>query len=136
MTTEEKIIKAWQKEDIGVTNIGYKDGSYRDSVQNYKCGIKKYFLWDTCIFWKDSKDNLFIKLSSEQDAGDYYQWGRPQEVIITNTTKNRLNMFLSLYGFSTLKQKNKKIYYKDCILPVDKIYRLNMENKTLELVQE
>lgn len=136
MTTEEKIIKAWQKEDVGITNIGYKYGSYRDSIQNYKGGIKKYFLWDTCIFWKDSKDNLFIKLSSEQDAGNYYQWGRLKDVVITVTTKNRLNMFLILYGFSCLKQKNKKIYYNDCILEVDKIYRLNTENKTLELVQE
>ena len=136
MTTEGKIIQAWQKKDIGITNIGYKDGSYRDSIHRYRDGIKKYFLWDTCIFWQDHVGNLFIKLSSEQDAGNYYQYGRMKDVVITNTTKNRLNMFLILYGFSTLKQKNKKIYYNDSILEVDKIYRLNTENKILELVQE
>lgn len=136
MTTEEKIIQAWQKKDIGVTNIGYKDGSYRDSIHKYMDGTKKYFLWDTCLFWKDCVGNLFINLSSEQDAGSYYQYGRIKDVVITVTTKNRLNMFLSLYGFSCLKQKNKKIYYNDSVLEVDKIYRLNTENKTLELVQE
>lgn len=61
--------------------------------------------------------------------------GRKKEVIMTKTTKNRLNAFLNYYGFDSLQVRSGKkdwsIKYNGEKLEVDNWYELDLENNRL-----
>ena len=70
--------------------------------------------------------------------GTFYCYRRMKEVIMTRTTKNRLDAFLNYYGFGSLKvrssRKDWSIKYNGEKLEVDNWYKLDLENKKLVLI--
>lgn len=137
-TTEEKIITAWLKGKS-------QKISMRDSVLCYSDTRKVYRLWNTDLISTDGKD-VYIYIASNMEERDRYwqpngfsTW-QPREYIISNTTKSRLNAFLSYYGFNSLEVhssvKDWSVKYNGELLVVDCWYRLDFENKKLELKKE
>ena len=67
----------------------------------------------------------------------YFRYGRRNDVIMTQTTKNRLNAFLDYYGFDRLKVHNSLeefcVKHHDKALKVssDSWYKLDFDTKEL-----
>lgn len=133
--TEEKIIEAF-------LNGANKKISVRDSIINNSNSVF-YKLWNTNIV-KSSKDDIYIYIASNQEEIDRYYhpspfstWSR-RDYIISNTTKSRLNAFLSYYGFNSLEvhssMKEWNVKYNGKELDLDCWYKLDL--KTKELVKE
>ena len=133
--TEEKILMTWLK---GTS----KKISMRDSVLCYSETRKVYRLWNTDLISTDGKD-IFIYIASNMEERDRYfkpngfsTW-QPKEYIISNTTKSRLNAFLNYYGLDSLEVhstiKDWSVKYNGELLVVDCWYKLDFENKKLEL---
>ena len=129
--TEEKILNAWME--------GKKARiSKRDIVF---CGDseKIYKLWNTELVHEDLETKeVKINISDNDDMSDcYFRYGRMKDVIMTQTTKTRLNVFLHYYGFDYLEVHNSKkefcVKYHGKVLKVssDSWYRLDFTTKEL-----
>ncbi len=140
-TTEEKILQTWEDLSIGKC----KRISVRDSLVFKENGIINYILWNTTLVKADKdRKNVSIYIASNMEERDRYWkpnsfsvW-QPREYIISNTTKSRLNAFLSYYGFNSLEVHSSKkewsVKYNGKELELDSWYKLDL--KTKELVKE
>ena len=140
-TTEEKILQAWEDLSIGKC----KRISVRDSLVFKENGIIDYILWNTTLVKADKdRKNVYIYIASNMEERDRYWkpngfsvW-QPREYIISNTTKSRLNAFLSYYDFDSLEVHSSKkewsVKYNGKELDLDCWYKLDL--KTKELVKE
>ena len=129
--TEEKILNAWiegKKARI----------SKRDLVicADYE---KLYKLCNTNLVYEypETKE-VKINISGNDDMSDcYFKYGRMNDVIMTQTTKNRLNAFLHYYGFDSLEVHNSmkefcvKYHGKALKVASDSWYRLDFTAKEL-----
>ena len=129
--TEEKILNAWME--------GKKARiSKRDLVF---CGDseKIYKLWNTELVYEDLETKeVKINISGNDDMSDsYFKYGRMNDVIMTMTTRNRLNAFLHYYGFDSLEVHNSMkevcVKYHGKVLKVasGSWYRLDFTTKEL-----
>lgn len=89
----------------------HESGEFRPSMRDYVKGTGKgiyYFrLWDSLIFVKMENAVFF----------SFCGYG-------TQTTKNRINAFLSAFSTGYVRQKNYAMFYNDFELELDKIYRV------------
>ena len=133
-STEEKIIEAFCN---GVS----KKISIRDRIENKSDSVfnkTEYILWNTTLV-KKFEDDIYIYIASNMEEIDRYYTGYNyyprREYIISNTTKSRLNAFLSYYGFNSLEvhssQKDWSVKYDGEKLEVDCWYKLDLNNKRL-----
>ena len=130
-TTEEKILKAWME--------GRKAKiSKRDVVICGDSG-KIYKLWNTELVSENLETKeVKINISGNDDMNyQYYRYGRMNDVIITQTTKSRLNTFLDYYGFDSLEVHNSmkefcvKYRGKELEVASDSWYKLDFTTKEL-----
>ena len=134
--TEEKILLAWR-------NAKSKKISIRDSVKNISIAFSNhkevmiYRLWNTNLVEKFD-DDIYIHISSNQEEVHRYcnSWNYSRrDYIISNTTRDRLNTFLSYYGFDSLEvhssMKDWSVKYKGRELTIDRWYKLDFEKKDL-----
>ena len=134
-TTEEKIIEAFLN---GVS----KKISIRDSIiAPIHLNKKVYRLWNTDLV-KKLNDDVFIYIATNQEEIDRYcsHWNyQRRDYIISNTTKSRLNAFLSYYDFGSLEvhssMKDWSVKFKGKELKLDSWYKLDFEKKELVLQQ-
>ena len=70
----------------------------------------------------------------------YFRYGRRNDVIMTQTTKNRLNAFLDYYGFDRLEVHNSqkefcvKHHGKALKVSSDSWYKLDFDTKELHAI--
>lgn len=130
-TTEEKILQAWMK--------GRKAKiSKRDVVVCGDSG-KIYKLWNTELVSENLETKeVKINISGNSDMDyQYYRYGRNKDVIMTQTTKSRLNAFLDYYGFGSLEVHNSmkefcvKYHGKELEVSSDSWYKLDFTTKEL-----
>lgn len=129
--TEEKILTAWSENKSAKISI-------RDSV---KAGDteKIYTLWNTDLVCENLETGeVKINITGNDDMADiYYRQGRMNDVIMTQTTKNRLNLFLNYYGFDYLEVHNSvkevcvKYHGKELKVSSNSWYKLDFTTKEL-----
>jgi len=133
-STEERILEAFCN---GVS----KKISIRDRIENKSDSVfnkTEYILWNTTLVKKFEND-IYIYIASNMEEQDRYYTGYNyyprREYIISNTTKSRLNAFLSYYGFNSLEvhssMKDWSVRYDGEKLDVDSWYKLDLDNKRL-----
>ena len=138
-TTEEKILQAMEND-----YESHKKISIRDTVIVKGDLSKEYILWNTPLVRTSWKNNVSIYIASNMEERDRYwkpnpynMW-QPRDYIISNTTKSRLNAFLSYYDFDSLEVHSSKkewsVKYQGKELELDSWYKLDF--KTKELVKE
>ena len=99
-TIEEKIIATL------CSGEGARQLSCRDSVEVDGNGnIRKYYLWDSLIFWSDAENNYYFSARG----------------FSTKTTKSRLNAILGSFFAASITQKD----YKWVLSWNDKNYSIN-----------
>ena len=120
---EEKIIDALN----GSNGEGVKNLSCRDRVEVDE-NTKKYYLWDSLLFWNDAKNNYYFS------ARGYN----------SQTTKSRLNQILGSFFNAGIYQKNWKwfLLWRNKKYPVDsdsifmlkdnKLYRLGSHEEEVK----
>ena len=129
--TEEKILTAWSENKSAKI-------SKRDCV-NAGDAVKIYTLWNTDLVSENLETGeVKINITGNDDMVDlYYCQGRIKDVIMTQTTKNRLNLFLDYYGFDRLEVHNSmkevcvKYRGKELKVSSDSWYRLDFTAKEL-----
>ena len=129
--TEEKILTAWSENKSAKI-------SKRDCV-NAGDAEKLYTLWNTDLVSENLETGeVKINITGNDDMTDlYYRHGRIKDVIMTQTTKRRLNAFLDYYGFDSLEVHNSKkevcVKYHGKELKVDSYswYKLDFTTKEL-----
>ena len=129
--TEEKILTAWSENKSAKI-------SKRDCV-NAGDAEKLYTLWNTDLVCENLETGeVKINITGNDDMVDlYYHQGRIKDVIMTQTTKSRLNAFLSYYGFDSLEVHNSikevcvKFHGKELKVDSDSWYRLDFTAKEL-----
>lgn len=138
-TTEEKILQAW--EDLAIGHC--KKISIRDSLAFTENGIINYVLWNTTLVKADKdRKNVYIYIASNMEERDRYfipnpysSW-TPRDYIISNTTKSRLNTFLSYYDMGSLEVhssvKDWSVKHNGKELKIDSWYKLSLKTKELE----
>ena len=131
---EERILTSWQNDVNHDSKL-----SIRDQVTVTIDGTKNYRLWNTDLIRCGTFGDVYINVTGNSDMdGSFYCHGRMKEVIMTRTTKNRLDAFLNYYGFDSLKvrssRKDWSIKYNGEKLEVDNWYKLDLENKKLVLI--
>ena len=130
-TTEEKILTAWSKNKSAKI-------SKRDCV-NAVDAVKIYTLWNTDIVCENMETGeVKINITGNDDMVDlYYCHGRVNDVIMTQTTKRRLNAFLNYYGFDSLEVHNSmkevcvKYHGKELKVDSNSWYKLDFTTKEL-----
>lgn len=130
-TTEEKILTAWSENKSAKI-------SKRDCVKAGDAG-KIYTLWNTDLVSENLETGeVRINITGNDDMIDlYYCQGRTKDVIMTQTTKNRLNAFLDYYGFDSLEVHNSmkefcvKYHGKELKVSSDSWYKLDFTTKEL-----
>lgn len=130
-TVVNKILTAWSE------NKSLKI-SQRDSVI-VEPDEKMYKLWNTNLVSENLETReVKINITGNDDMSDvYFRYGRRNDVIMTQTTKNRLNAFLDYYGFDRLEVHNSQkefcVKYHDKELKVssDSWYKLDFDTKEL-----
>ena len=138
-TTEEKILQAMEND-----HKSHKKISIRDTVIVRADLSKEYILWNTSLVRTSWNNNVSIYIASNMEERDRYwkpnpynMW-QPRDYIISNTTKSRLNAFLSYYGFNSLEVHSSKkewsVKHNGKELDLDCWYKLDL--KTKELVKE
>lgn len=132
-TTEEKILTVWSKNKSDKI-------SKRDCV-NAGDTEKLYTLWSTDLVSENLENGeVKINITGNDDMSDlYYRYGRMNDVIMTQTTKNRLNAFLDYYGFDRLEVHNSKkevcVKYHGKELKVSSYSWYKLDFATKELVK-
>ena len=129
--TEEKILTAWSENKKAKI-------SKRDYVNIGDIG-KIYRLWNTDLVAENKvTGEIKINITNNDDMQDLYScYSRRNEVIMTQTTKNRLNAFLKYYDFDTLEvHSNKKEFCvkyhgKELEVSSDSWYKLDFDTKEL-----
>ena len=122
----------------------HKKISVRDTVIVRADLSKEYILWNTSLVRTSWNNNVSIYIASNMEERDRYwkpnpynMW-QPRDYIISNTTKSRLNAFLSYYGVNSLEVHSSKkewsVKYNGKELELDSWYKLDL--KTKELVKE
>ena len=131
--TEEKILTAWSENKSAKI-------SKRDCV-NAGDAEKLYTLWNTDLVSENLETGeVKINITGNNDMSDsYYRYGRMNQVIMTQTTKNRLNAFLKYYGFDRLEVHNSMkevcVKYHGNVLKVDSYSWYKLDFTTKELVK-
>ena len=126
-----KILTAWNENKI--LKI-----SQRDSVI-VGPDEKIYKLWNTNLVSENLKTGeVKINITGNDDMSDiYFRYGRRNDVIMTQTTKNRLNAFLDYYGFDRLEVHNSqkevcvKYHGKELKVSSNSWYKLDFDTKEL-----
>ena len=134
--TEEKILTVWS------VNKSAKV-SKRDIVNTGDTGDteKLYTLWNTDLVSENLETGeVKINITGNDDMIDLYcRYGRIKDVIMTQTTKRRLNAFLDYYGFDSLEVHNSKkevcVKYHGKELKVDSYSWYKLDFTTKELVK-
>lgn len=129
--TEEKILNAWIEGKKA--RISKRDLVIREDYE------KLYKLWSTNLVYENLETKeVKINISSNDDMSNcYFRYGRMNDVIMTQTTKNRLNAFLHYYGFDSLEVHNSTkefcVKYHGKVLKVasDSWYKLDFTTKEL-----
>lgn len=129
--TEEKILTAWSENKRAKISI-------RDSVNAGDAG-KIYTLWNTDLVSENLETGeVRVNITGNDDMIDsYYCQGRTKDVIMTQTTKNRLNAFLDYYGFDRLEVHNSmkevcvKYHGKELKVSSNSWYRMDFTAKEL-----
>ena len=112
--------------------------SQRDSVI-VEPDEKIYKLWNTDLVSENLETGeVKINITGNDDMSDrYFQDGRSNDVIMTQTTKTRLNAFLDYYGFDKLEVHNSqkefcvKYHGKELKVASDSWYKLDFDTKEL-----
>ena len=112
--------------------------SQRDSVI-VEPKEKIYRLWNTNLVSENLETGeVKINITGNDDMSDiYFRYGRRNDVIMTQTTKNRLNTFLDYYGFDRLEVHNLqkefcvKHHGKALKVSSDSWYKLDFDTKEL-----
>ena len=113
--------------------------SQRDSVIVTGPVEKIYKLWNTNLVTENLETGeVKINITDNDDMSDiYFRYGRRNDVIMTQTTKNRLNAFLDYYGFDRLEVHNSqkefcvKYHGKALKVSSDSWYKLDFDTKEL-----
>lgn len=100
---------------------------------------KIYKLWNTDLVTENLKTGeTKINITGNDDMSDiYFRYGRRNDVIMTQTTRNRLNAFLDYYDFDKLEVHNSqkefcvKYHGKELKVSSDSWYKLNFDTKEL-----
>lgn len=129
--TEEKILTAWSENKRAKI-------SKRDYVNAGDAG-KIYTLWNTDLVSENLETGeVKINITGNDDMSHlYYRYGRMNAVIMTQTTKNRLNAFLTYYGFDSLEVHNSmkefcvKYHGKELKVSSESWYKLDFTTKEL-----
>lgn len=130
-TTEGKILTAWRESRKAKISI-------RDLVNSIDTK-RVYMLWNTDLVTEDTcTREVRVNISGNSDMDCvYYRYGRMNDVIMTQTTKNRLNAFLDYYGFDHLEVHNSmkefcvKYHGKELEVSSYSWYRLDFTTKEL-----
>lgn len=130
-TVDKKILSTWSE------NKSLKI-SQRDSVI-VGPDEKIYKLWNTNLVSENLETGeVQINITGNDDMSDiYFRYGRRNDVIMTQTTKNRLNTFLNYYGFDSLEVHNSqkefcvKYHGKKLKVSSDSWYKLDFDTKEL-----
>ena len=112
--------------------------SKRDSVI-IEPDEKIYKLWNTNLVCENLETGeVKINITGNDDMSDiYFRYGRRNDIIMTQTTKNRLNAFLDYYGFDILEVHNSqkefcvKYHGKELKVSSDSWYKLDFDTKEL-----
>ena len=132
-TTEEKILTSWSENKSA--KISKRDCVNADDTE------KLYALWNTDLVSENLETGeVKINITGNDDAVDlYYRQGRIKDVIMTQTTKRRLNAFLDYYGFDRLEVHNSMkevcVKYHGKELKVDSYSWYKLDFTTKELVK-
>lgn len=129
--TEEKILTAWSENKSAKISI-------RDMV-NAGDTKKIYTLWNTDLVSENLETGeVKINITGNDDMVDiYYRQGRTKDVIMTQTTKSRLNLFLDYYDFDRLEVHNSmkevcvKYHGKELKVSSNSWYKLDFTTKEL-----
>lgn len=131
--TEEKILLAMENDFKS-----HKKLSVRDTVIVRADLSKEYILWNTSLVRTSWGNNVYIYIASNMEEADRYyhnSWYPRREFIISNTTKSRLNAFLSYYGFNLLEvhssKKDWSVKHNGKELTLDCWYKLDFNTKEL-----
>lgn len=93
--------------------------SVRDAVQYQGYNQYHYYLWNS---------NIFSKMANSTIVFSFQNYG-------TNTTKQRINVFLNKYNCGYVYQKNYVLYYHnnvtDLKLDLSKAYCIDLETKAI-----
>ena len=100
---------------------------------------KIYKLWNTNLVSENLETReVKINITRNDDMSDrYFRYGRRNDVIMTQTTRNRLNAFLDYYGFDRLEVHNSqkefcvKYHGKALKVSSDSWYKLDFTTKEL-----
>lgn len=131
-TTEEKILMAMENDFQS-----HKKISIRDTVIVKGDLSKEYILWNTPLVRVAYKDNVSIYIASNMEECDryYHNYVPRRDFIISNTTKSRLNAFLSYYDFDLLEvhssMKEWSVKHNGKELELDCWYKLDFSTKEL-----
>ena len=129
--TEAKILAVWSENKSAKI-------SKRDIV-NAGDTEKLHTLWNTDLV-SENLETGEIKINitgNDGMVGLYYCHVRMNDVIMTQTTKNRLNAFLDYYGFDSLEVHNSKkevcvkYHGKELKVSSESWYRLDFTTKEL-----
>ena len=112
--------------------------SQRDSVI-VEPEEKIYKLWNTNLVSENLETGeVKINITDNDDMSNiYFRYDRRNDVIMTQTTKNRLNAFLDYYGFDRLEVHNSlkefcvKHHGKALKVSSDSWYKLDFDTKEL-----
>ena len=131
---EGRILDSWKNDKKHASRL-----TVRDFVSVHSDGSKHYRLWNTNLVLCSCHGHVYINVTGNDDMyHKYYEYGRTREVIMTRTTKNRLNLFLNYYGFDSLEvhssMKEMSIKYDGEELKVNNWYKLDFKDKKLVLV--
>ena len=126
-----KILTTWSK------NKSLKS-SQRDSVI-VEPAEKIYKLWNTNLVSENLETReVKINITDNDDMSNiYFRYGRRKDVIMTQTTRNRVNAFLDYYGFDRLEVHNSqkefcvKYHGKRLKVSSDSWYKLDFDTKEL-----
>ena len=130
---DNKILTAWSENKSAKI-------SKRDIV-NTEDTEKLYTLWNTDLVYENLETGeVKINITDNDDMSDiYFRYGRRNDVIMTQTTKNRLNIFLEYYGFDSLEVHNSMkevcVKYHGKELKVDSYSWYKLDFTTKELVK-
>ena len=130
-TTEEKILTTWSENKSA--KISKRDIVNADDTE------KLYALWNTDLVSENLETGeVKINITGNDDMVDLYcRQGRIKDVIMTQTTKRRLNAFLDYYGFDRLEVHNSmkevcvKYHGKELKVSSDSWYKLDFTTKEL-----
>ena len=120
---------------------GTRKISKRDTVTVKNTEDVTYKLWNTELVRYRGPGKVYVYITDNSDMDDIYYhgyYGRRREVAMTQTTKNRLNCFLSYYGLDSLEVHSSLklfgVWHKGKALKNNTWYKVDFEGKELKEV--